>query len=150
MHSRAGLPKRLRRIDEFLFFAYLLYRLFTGRGVTNRRQREILPALYQRSIRRRGGEADVQFAQSFQRRNACNVRTCGSFWRPPRRAGTVWINEWHLLNERAPFGGYKQSGIGREFGLDGLKEFTETKHIHVDLAGSRDKKPWYDIVVPRH
>lgn len=44
----------------------------------------------------------------------------------------------------------KQSGIGREFGLDGLKEFTETKHIHVDLAGSRDRKPWYDIVVPRH
>ncbi len=66
------------------------------------------------------------------------------------RAGTVWINEWHLLNERAPFGGYKQSGIGREFGLEGLKEFTETKHIHVDLAGSRDRKPWYDVVVPRH
>jgi acyl-CoA reductase-like NAD-dependent aldehyde dehydrogenase len=66
------------------------------------------------------------------------------------RAGTVWINEWHLLSERAPFGGYKQSGIGREFGLDGLKEYTETKHIHVDQTGSRDKKPWYDIVVPRH
>ncbi|HTY60534.1 MAG TPA: aldehyde dehydrogenase family protein [Bacteroidota bacterium] len=66
------------------------------------------------------------------------------------RAGTVWINEWHLLNERAPFGGYKQSGVGREFGLDGLKEYTEAKHIHVDEAGSRDKKPWYDTVVPRH
>lgn len=66
------------------------------------------------------------------------------------RAGTVWINEWHLLNERAPFGGYKQSGIGREFGLDGLKEYTEAKHIHVDQAGSRDRKPWYDTVVPRH
>jgi aldehyde dehydrogenase (NAD+) len=66
------------------------------------------------------------------------------------RAGTVWINEWHLLNERAPFGGYKQSGIGREFGLDGLKEYTETKHIHADQAGSREKKPWYDVVVPRH
>jgi aldehyde dehydrogenase (NAD+) len=66
------------------------------------------------------------------------------------RAGTIWINEWHLLNERAPFGGYKQSGIGREFGQDGLKEYTESKHIHVDQAGSRDKKPWYDVVVPRH
>jgi len=66
------------------------------------------------------------------------------------RAGTVWINEWHLLSERAPFGGYKQSGIGREFGLDGLKEYTEAKHIHVDQAGTRDKKPWYDVVVPRH
>jgi aldehyde dehydrogenase (NAD+) len=65
------------------------------------------------------------------------------------RAGTVWINEWHLLNERAPFGGYKQSGIGREFGIDGLKEFTEAKHIHIDEVGIREKKTWYDTVVPR-
>jgi acyl-CoA reductase-like NAD-dependent aldehyde dehydrogenase len=65
------------------------------------------------------------------------------------RAGTVWINEWHLLNERAPFGGYKQSGIGREFGIDGLKEYTETKHIHIDEVGSREKKTWYDTVVPK-
>lgn len=65
------------------------------------------------------------------------------------RAGTVWINEWHLLNERAPFGGYKQSGIGREFGLDGLKEYTESKHIHIDEVGVREKKTWYDTVVPK-
>ena len=65
------------------------------------------------------------------------------------RTGTVWINEWHLLNERAPFGGYKQSGIGREFGIDGLKEYTEAKHVHVDEVGSRDKKTWYDTVVPK-
>ncbi len=65
------------------------------------------------------------------------------------RAGTVWINEWHLLNERAPFGGYKQSGIGREFGLDGLKEYTESKHVHIDEIGSREKKAWYDTVVPK-
>jgi acyl-CoA reductase-like NAD-dependent aldehyde dehydrogenase len=64
------------------------------------------------------------------------------------RAGTVWINEWHLLNERAPFGGYKQSGIGREFGVHGLKEYTEAKHIHVDEVGDRGKKPWYKTVVP--
>ncbi|MBI5217111.1 MAG: aldehyde dehydrogenase family protein [Ignavibacteriae bacterium] len=48
------------------------------------------------------------------------------------RAGTVWINEWHLLSEKAPFGGYKQSGIGRELGLEGLREYTETKHLHID------------------
>ena len=65
------------------------------------------------------------------------------------RAGTVWINEWHLLNERAPFGGYKQSGIGREFGIEGLKEYTEAKHIHIDEVGVREKKTWYDTVVPR-
>jgi aldehyde dehydrogenase (NAD+) len=65
------------------------------------------------------------------------------------RTGTVWINEWHLLNERAPFGGYKQSGIGREFGLDGLKEYTESKHVHIDEVGTREKKTWYDTVVPK-
>jgi acyl-CoA reductase-like NAD-dependent aldehyde dehydrogenase len=65
------------------------------------------------------------------------------------RTGTVWINEWHLLSERAPFGGYKQSGIGREFGLDGLKEYTESKHLHIDEVGVREKKPWYDTVIPR-
>ncbi|MEK9136449.1 MAG: aldehyde dehydrogenase family protein [Bacteroidota bacterium] len=66
------------------------------------------------------------------------------------RTGTVWINEWHLLNERAPFGGYKQSGIGREFGLDGLKEYTEAKHVHIDEVGVREKKTWYDTVVPKN
>ena len=65
------------------------------------------------------------------------------------RAGTVWINEWHLISERAPFGGYKQSGIGREFGLDGLKEYTESKHVHIDELGTREKKFWYDTIVPK-
>jgi aldehyde dehydrogenase (NAD+) len=65
------------------------------------------------------------------------------------RAGTVWINEWHLISEKAPFGGYKQSGIGREFGVEGLREFTETKHLHIDELRSREKKFWYDIVVPK-
>lgn len=65
------------------------------------------------------------------------------------RAGTVWINEWHLISEKAPFGGYKQSGIGREFGIDGLKEYTEAKHLHIDELGTRSKKPWYDTVVPK-
>jgi len=65
------------------------------------------------------------------------------------RAGTVWINEWHLISEKAPFGGYKQSGVGREFGIEGLKEYTEAKHIHIDELGSREKKPWYDTVVPK-
>jgi len=65
------------------------------------------------------------------------------------RSGTVWVNEWHLLNERAPFGGYKQSGIGREFGVDGIREYTESKHIHIDEVGLREKKTWYSVVVPK-
>lgn len=65
------------------------------------------------------------------------------------RTGTVWINEWHLISEKAPFGGYKQSGIGREFGVDGLKEYCEAKHLHIDEVGVRAKKFWYDTVVPK-
>ena len=65
------------------------------------------------------------------------------------KTGTVWINEYHLLSDRAPFGGYKQSGIGREFGSEGLKEYTEVKHIHLDQLKTRDKKPWFDTVVPK-
>jgi aldehyde dehydrogenase (NAD+) len=65
------------------------------------------------------------------------------------RTGTVWINEWHLISEKAPFGGYKQSGVGREFGVEGLREYMEAKHLHIDELGSREKKPWYDAVVPK-
>ena len=53
------------------------------------------------------------------------------------RTGTVWINDYHLLSVAAPFGGYKQSGIGREFGLEGILEYTEMKHIHVDQVDNR-------------
>jgi acyl-CoA reductase-like NAD-dependent aldehyde dehydrogenase len=62
------------------------------------------------------------------------------------RTGTVWINDYHLLNPLAPFGGYKQSGVGRELGPHGLLEFTQIKHIHVDLNIDRSKKFWYDYL----
>ena len=60
------------------------------------------------------------------------------------RTGTVWINDYHMINPRYPFGGYKQSGIGREHGTIGYNEYRETKHIHIDLAGDRSKHPWWD------
>ena len=65
------------------------------------------------------------------------------------RTGTIWINEYHLMNERVPFGGYKQSGIGREFGIDGIKEYTELKHIYIDEVKDSEKKFWYGTVVPK-
>ena len=65
------------------------------------------------------------------------------------RAGTVWINDYHMISAEAPFGGYKQSGIGRELGAWGLMEYTEVKHIHVGLAPTREARFWYDIVAPR-
>jgi len=45
------------------------------------------------------------------------------------RAGTVWINDYHPYVPQAEWGGYKQSGFGRELGRDGLAEYRETKHI---------------------
>jgi aldehyde dehydrogenase (NAD+) len=66
------------------------------------------------------------------------------------RTGTVWINDHHMINPRYPFGGYKQSGIGREHGRQGFDEFRETKHIHVDLVGQRrEQHPWWDQLLPR-
>jgi betaine-aldehyde dehydrogenase len=45
------------------------------------------------------------------------------------RMGTVWINDYHPYVAQAEWGGYKQSGIGRELGQAGLDEYRETKHI---------------------
>ena len=45
------------------------------------------------------------------------------------RMGTVWINDYHPYVAQAEWGGYKQSGIGRELGRAGLEEYQETKHI---------------------
>ena len=66
------------------------------------------------------------------------------------RTGTVWINDYHMINPRYPFGGYKQSGIGREHGEMGFNEYRQVKHIHVDLGGpSRARHPWWDLTVPK-
>lgn len=58
------------------------------------------------------------------------------------RVGTVWVNDHHTLNPTIPFGGYKHSGVGREFGPHGIEAFTELKHIHVDLTGKRPTPSW--------
>ncbi len=54
------------------------------------------------------------------------------------QAGTVWVNEYHLLSAAAPRGGFKKSGIGRELGLEGLLEFTQTRHIFLNESGEID------------
>lgn len=60
--------------------------------------------------------------------------------------GTVWINEYHLLNPGMPFGGHKQSGIGREMGEEGIKSYLEVKHLWVSDCDERAKKPWFDAI----
>jgi aldehyde dehydrogenase (NAD+) len=49
------------------------------------------------------------------------------------RAGTVWVNCYNVLDTRAPFGGFKQSGIGRELGEYGLQQYTEVKTVTIKL-----------------
>ncbi|TVM31884.1 betaine-aldehyde dehydrogenase [Oceanidesulfovibrio marinus] len=46
------------------------------------------------------------------------------------RFGTVWVNDFNVYFVQAPWGGYKQSGMGRELGRIGLEEYTEVKHIY--------------------
>ena len=50
------------------------------------------------------------------------------------RAGIVWINDTQPAPSEAPWGGYKQSGIGRELGAHGVEDYLEAKHIYVNLA----------------
>jgi acyl-CoA reductase-like NAD-dependent aldehyde dehydrogenase len=57
-------------------------------------------------------------------------------------AGTVWVNDWHMVNAAYPFGGYKQSGLGRELGPHALDEYTEEKFVHLDLSGRLDRRAY--------
>ena len=55
-------------------------------------------------------------------------------------AGTVWINSPPITRIEVPFGGFKQSGLGRELGTEGLDAYLEPKTIQVDVSGK--KKTW--------
>src|SRR5216684_560633 len=51
------------------------------------------------------------------------------------KAGVVWINTSNMFNAASPFGGYKQSGYGREMGKHALELYTQVKSVWVDLSG---------------
>ena len=57
------------------------------------------------------------------------------------KAGTVWFNDPLTDNDAGPFGGMKQSGLGRELGQEGLEAFQETKHVH--LESRVESKDWW-------
>jgi acyl-CoA reductase-like NAD-dependent aldehyde dehydrogenase len=59
------------------------------------------------------------------------------------KAGTVWVNTFLEGHAELPFGGYRESGIGRELGQLATEDYTETKTLHMHLG---DRKDWY---VPR-
>ena len=53
------------------------------------------------------------------------------------RAGITWLNTYHPTFNEAPWGGYKQSGLGRELGTFGLDAYLETKQININLAPAK-------------
>lgn len=57
------------------------------------------------------------------------------------RMGTVWINDYHPYVPQAEWGGYKQSGTGRELGVAGLDEYRETKHVWHNIRPSEQR--WF-------
>ena len=57
------------------------------------------------------------------------------------RAGTVWVNNYRKTNYIAPFGGFKNSGLGRENGIDAVNEYTELKTVWID-TGNRITDPF--------
>jgi aldehyde dehydrogenase (NAD+) len=52
------------------------------------------------------------------------------------KAGTVWVNTYNTLHQQLPFGGYKESGIGRELGEAALSNYTQTKTVSINLGGA--------------
>ena len=56
------------------------------------------------------------------------------------RAGTIWINSYNVVTSEAPFGGFKESGIGREMGRYAIDLYTEVKQVYVGL---KRPQPWF-------
>jgi acyl-CoA reductase-like NAD-dependent aldehyde dehydrogenase len=59
------------------------------------------------------------------------------------KTGTVWVNTCSVLDSAAPFGGMKQSGFGRELGVQAMDMYTQTKHVWIDLNNSALN--WYGM-----
>ena len=66
------------------------------------------------------------------------------------RTGTVWINDYHMITPGQPFGGYKQSGIGRELGDYGYNEYRQIKHVWQNTATDRRRLPPLRSTVREH
>ena len=62
------------------------------------------------------------------------------------RAGSVWINDWHMLRTDAPFGGYKASGYGREMGRHSIDSYVETKAVSMSFERAPERKAMHRIV----
>jgi aldehyde dehydrogenase (NAD+) len=61
-------------------------------------------------------------------------------------AGSIWINDWHMMRTDAPFGGFGQSGHGREFGKYSIDSYVETKTVSTSFETSTASKSLHRIV----
>jgi aldehyde dehydrogenase (NAD+) len=52
------------------------------------------------------------------------------------KAGTVWVNNYNMISTQVPFGGFKESGIGRELGKYALSNYTQVKSVRIRLGGA--------------
>lgn len=52
------------------------------------------------------------------------------------KAGTVWVNNYNMITNSVPFGGFKESGFGRELGKYALSNYTQVKSVRIRLAGA--------------
>jgi acyl-CoA reductase-like NAD-dependent aldehyde dehydrogenase len=62
-------------------------------------------------------------------------------------SGTVWINEYHLLSAAAPRGGFKDSGVGRELGTEGILEYTQTRHLFISRGKTDQDDVAYGLIL---
>jgi aldehyde dehydrogenase (NAD+) len=58
------------------------------------------------------------------------------------KAGTVWVNTYRAISYMMPFGGMKHSGIGRESGIDAIREYLETKSVWISTATGAPANPF--------
>jgi acyl-CoA reductase-like NAD-dependent aldehyde dehydrogenase len=76
-------------------------------------------------------------------RNIKRARDMGS----RLESGTVWINEYHLLSAAAPRGGFKDSGVGRELGTEGILEYTQTRHLFISRGKTDQDDVAYGLIL---
>lgn len=63
-------------------------------------------------------------------------------------SGMVWVNNWHIIHPAYPFGGYKESGLGREGGPHSIDEYVEQKFITLDRSGGIENKAFAIVIDP--
>ncbi|GAB24078.1 putative aldehyde dehydrogenase [Gordonia polyisoprenivorans NBRC 16320 = JCM 10675] len=63
-------------------------------------------------------------------------------------AGMVFVNDWHVIHPAYPFGGFKQSGLGREGGLHQLDEYTEAKFVSVNKSPGPEARAFAIVIDP--